>query len=105
MLQIYDRVLGSRSIETLTALYMLMAVLFTFYGLLEFACGLAGLGPPPHFVGGEVIEHCDRARSQRRRELSADVGFKGRSVHRPVDNPGREQAIDRQPGDEGLGVP
>ena len=39
MLQIYDRVLGSRSVETLTALFILVAALFTFYGLLEFARG------------------------------------------------------------------
>lgn len=39
MLQIYDRVLGSRSVETLTALFILVAGLFTFYGLLEFARG------------------------------------------------------------------
>lgn len=39
MLQIYDRVLGSRSVETLTALFLLVAALFVFYGLLEFARG------------------------------------------------------------------
>jgi len=39
MLQIYDRVLGSRSVETLTALFILVAALFAFYGLLEFARG------------------------------------------------------------------
>ncbi len=39
MLQIYDRVLGSRSEETLVALFALVALLFTLYGLLEFARG------------------------------------------------------------------
>lgn len=39
MLQIYDRVLGSRSVETLTALFILVAALFALYGLLEFARG------------------------------------------------------------------
>lgn len=39
MLQVYDRVLGSRSEETLVALFGLVAVLFGFYGLLEFARG------------------------------------------------------------------
>ena len=39
MLQIYDRVLGSRSEETLVALFGLVAVLYLFYGLLEFARG------------------------------------------------------------------
>ena len=37
MLQIYDRVLGSRSEETLVALFGLVALLYLFYGLLEFA--------------------------------------------------------------------
>ena len=36
MLQIYDRVLTSRSISTLMALFVLVAVLFGFVGLLEF---------------------------------------------------------------------
>lgn len=39
MLQIYDRVLGSRSEETLVALSILVAALFALYGLLEFARG------------------------------------------------------------------
>ena len=39
MLQVYDRVLASRSVETLTALLLLVTVLFLIYGLLEFARG------------------------------------------------------------------
>lgn len=39
MLQIYDRVLGSRSEETLVALFALVAFLYFFYWLLEFARG------------------------------------------------------------------
>lgn len=39
MLQVYDRVLGSRAEETLIALFGLVAVLFLFYGLLDFARG------------------------------------------------------------------
>ncbi|HSF90920.1 MAG TPA: ATP-binding cassette domain-containing protein, partial [Paracoccaceae bacterium] len=39
MLQVYDRVLGSRSEETLVALFGLIAVLYLFYGLLEYARG------------------------------------------------------------------
>ncbi|MBV1867365.1 MAG: type I secretion system permease/ATPase [Marinosulfonomonas sp.] len=39
MLQIYDRVLSSRSEETLVALFGLVAVLYIFYGLVEFARG------------------------------------------------------------------
>ena len=37
MLQVYDRVLGSRSEETLTALLILVAGLFTLMGVLDFA--------------------------------------------------------------------
>ena len=39
MLQVYDRVLGSRSEETLVALFGLVAGLYLLYGLLEFARG------------------------------------------------------------------
>ncbi|HSF65424.1 MAG TPA: ABC transporter transmembrane domain-containing protein, partial [Paracoccaceae bacterium] len=37
MLQVYDRVLGSRSEETLVALSILVVMLYAIYGLLEFA--------------------------------------------------------------------
>ncbi|UWP87854.1 type I secretion system permease/ATPase [Aliiroseovarius crassostreae] len=39
MLQVYDRVLGSRSEETLVALVTLVTLLFALYGLLDFARG------------------------------------------------------------------
>ncbi|KAF0677305.1 type I secretion system permease/ATPase [Profundibacterium mesophilum] len=39
MLQVYDRVLGSRSEETLLALFILMAFLFGIMGLIDFARG------------------------------------------------------------------
>jgi ATP-binding cassette subfamily C protein len=39
MLQVYDRVLGARSEETLVALFGLVTALFFLYGLLEFARG------------------------------------------------------------------
>ena len=39
MLQVYDRVLGSRSEETLLALFMVMAFLFAMMGLLDFVRG------------------------------------------------------------------
>lgn len=46
MLQVYDRVLGSRSEETLVALFALVAFLFAMMGLLDFARGriLARIG-------------------------------------------------------------
>lgn len=37
MLQVYDRVLGSRSVETLTALFILVAFLFLLMGILDLA--------------------------------------------------------------------
>ena len=39
MLQVYDRVLSSRAEETLAALLILVAALFLFFGLLDFARG------------------------------------------------------------------
>ncbi|MBK5932774.1 ATP-binding cassette subfamily C protein [Rhodovulum imhoffii] len=39
MLQVYDRVLGSRSEETLVALFLLVGVLFALMGVLDFARG------------------------------------------------------------------
>ena len=39
MLQVYDRVLGSRSEETLLALFILMAFLFGMMGILDFVRG------------------------------------------------------------------
>jgi ATP-binding cassette, subfamily C, type I secretion system permease/ATPase len=39
MLQVYDRVLGSRAEETLVTLFALVALLFLLYGFLEFARG------------------------------------------------------------------
>ncbi len=39
MLQVYDRVLGSRSEETLVTLFGLVAVLYLFYGILDHARG------------------------------------------------------------------
>jgi len=46
MLQVYDRVLGSRSNETLLALFLLMAFLFLMMGILDFVRGrvLARIG-------------------------------------------------------------
>ena len=39
MLQVYDRVLASRSEETLVALFGLVTALYLFYGILEYARG------------------------------------------------------------------
>jgi ATP-binding cassette, subfamily C, type I secretion system permease/ATPase len=39
MLQVYDRVLSSRSVETLSALFILVVLLYSFMGLLDYARG------------------------------------------------------------------
>lgn len=39
MLQVYDRVLGSRSVETLTALFLLVALLYALMAMLDYARG------------------------------------------------------------------
>lgn len=39
MLQVYDRVLGSRSVETLSALFLLVALLYALMALLDYARG------------------------------------------------------------------
>ena len=39
MLQVYDRVLGSRSEETLVALFLLVGALYGLMGLLDYARG------------------------------------------------------------------
>ncbi|WP_300072913.1 type I secretion system permease/ATPase [uncultured Ruegeria sp.] len=39
MLQVYDRVLGSRAVETLTALFLLVALLYALMAMLDFARG------------------------------------------------------------------
>ena len=48
MLQVYDRVLASRSEETLVALTVLVAALWLFYGLVA---GFIGPGPAMRGVG------------------------------------------------------
>ena len=39
MLQVYDRVLGSRAVETLTALFLLVALLYALMAMLDYARG------------------------------------------------------------------
>lgn len=55
MLQVYDRVLGSRSEETLAALFVLISGLFLLYGVLEFARGraMARVGARLHAAMGK----------------------------------------------------
>lgn len=64
MLQVYDRVLGSRSESTLVALTLLMAFLFIMMGLLilRAAASLAasGRGFSPGWTGGCSKQRCAR---------------------------------------------
>lgn len=57
MLQVYDRVLGSRSEETLVALSVLVVLLYGIYGLLEFARGrvMARVGVRLHAALSERV--------------------------------------------------
>ncbi len=60
MLQVYDRVLVSRSEETLVALFGLVAILYVFYWLLEFARGRV-MGRVAARVGSAVDARVFRA--------------------------------------------
>lgn len=80
MLQVYDRVLGSRSEETLLALTVLMAFLFAMMGLLDFVRGrvLARIGAKvqarlDHRVFAAVLEYDSRL---NRKSAAPDNGLK-----------------------------
>lgn len=80
MLQVYDRVLGSRSEETLIALTILMAFLFAVMGILDFVRGrvLARIGAKfqarlDHRVFTAVLEYDSRA---NRKSGNTDNGLK-----------------------------
>lgn len=80
MLQVYDRVLGSRSEETLIALTILMAFLFSVMGILDFVRGrvLARIGAKfqarlDHRVFTAVLEYDSRA---NRKSGNTDNGLK-----------------------------
>jgi len=77
MLQVYDRVLASRSLPTLGALFVLAAVLFAFYGLFEFLRGrlMARVGARVQSeLDREVFRasvHAAQERDPERRRLTA----------------------------------
>ncbi|SMX22863.1 ABC transporter transmembrane domain-containing protein [Boseongicola aestuarii] len=88
MLQVYDRVLGSRSEETLVALTVLLASLYFFLWLLEFARGRVMSRVGARFqsamgarVFGAVLERAALRRGQRDlgrlQDLEAVRGFFG----------------------------
>ena len=67
MLEVYDRVLPSRSVPTLVALSVLAAILFTFQGLLDITRGrlLVRIGNQLHArVGARVFDAVVRARTK-----------------------------------------
>ena len=71
MLQVYDRVLASRSLPTLVTLFALVVALFTFYGLFEFLRGrlMARVGARLQTeLDGEVFHASMRAARERTRE-------------------------------------
>lgn len=69
MLQVYDRVLGSRSEETLIALSILVVMLYGIYGLLEFARSrvMARVGVRLHHTLSERVFTAGLERSALRR--------------------------------------
>ena len=56
-------------------------------------------------VGAEIVEDHGRSGAERGRELGLDIGGERGAVHRALDYPGRDQAILREAGDEGLRAP
>ena len=56
-------------------------------------------------MGGEVVEDHGSAWLDLGDKHISDVGDKGRSIHRPFDDPGRYQIGWPQSGDQGLGSP
>ena len=57
------------------------------------------------FVGSEVVENDHVTGLEGGCELSADIGVEGCPVHRAIQNPGGDQSVTAQPGDEGLCAP
>jgi hypothetical protein len=57
------------------------------------------------FVAGEIVKDDHVATLKRRSELGFDIGLEDVAVDRPLDHPGRGQAIMAQRRDERLGAP
>lgn len=76
MLQVYDRVLASRSEETLVALFGLVAALWLFYGLLEYARGrvMARVGARYQARLGERVFTAIVERASRRQPGVPETG-------------------------------
>lgn len=63
------------------------------------------LGGALALVEADIVEDDDIARLQFGRQLRLDIAFEYLAVHRALDDPGRDQAMAAQAGDEGLGAP
>ena len=57
------------------------------------------------FVGGQIVEDDNGARIEGRSQLGFDTGVECRAVDGPGDDPGRDQCVLCQPGDECLRSP
>jgi PrtD family type I secretion system ABC transporter len=79
MLQVYDRVLGSRSVETLVALTVLVAALYLAYGILEFVRGrvVARIGARLQETGQEPVFDAAVAGRGRGAQASGDLDAVG----------------------------
>jgi PrtD family type I secretion system ABC transporter len=79
MLQVYDRVLGSRSEETLVALTVLVAALYLAYGILEFVRGrvVARIGARLQETGQEPVFDAAVAGRGRGGQASGDLDAVG----------------------------
>ena len=60
---------------------------------------------PRAFVGGEVVKDDHGSGFEARCELGLDIGVEGGPVHGALDDPGGNQPVLGQAGDEGLGLP
>lgn len=77
MLQVYDRVLSSRSVETLTALFILMTFLFALMGIIDFIRSRVTQRIAARFqdkVEGRVFEASLREGAARGEEAAATEG-------------------------------
>jgi PrtD family type I secretion system ABC transporter len=79
MLQVYDRVLGSRSEETLVALTVLVAALYLAYGILDFVRGrvVARIGARLQETGQEPVFDAAVAGRGRGAQASGDLDAVG----------------------------
>lgn len=64
-----------------------------------------GLAHARDFMGRQIVHHHDIAGRQFRHEHLLDIGPKGETMHRAVEQHGRDNATEPQTGGEGRGLP